>query len=184
MPQTAARAGLLLLVTAPWAVRHRFPVNRFSRNYDKDVQSPLHIKLMYRIKKYQYVLYKHGLLHGLNICLAVAPSSLVLAPHFQQYWVCLNTAYVLEFFLQTLVRRGVLTQRMMIAANVSLMMASSVAAAKVLWDATLPGLGPLPAVLSTAANFLHRGHDVANTMAVAAVVSAGVWCMAGLPTTH
>lgn len=50
---------------------------------------------MYRLKKYQYLLYKHVLLHGLNVSVALStiPSTtrLVLDPRFRLYWIGLNT---------------------------------------------------------------------------------------------
>jgi hypothetical protein len=58
--------------TCPWLIRHAFPVNRFSDNYTKiDSKSTPLVRLLYRIKKYQYVFYKHFLLHGLNISVAL-----------------------------------------------------------------------------------------------------------------
>lgn len=59
---------------------------------------------MYRLKKYQYLLYKHFLLHGLNISVAISGEAIAATPPFRLYWLSLNAAYVLEFFLQTLVR--------------------------------------------------------------------------------
>jgi hypothetical protein len=64
--------------------------------------------LRYRVKKAQYIFYKHVLLHGLNISLAMHGSldgdqlGIPHAPFFRLYWVLLNAAYVLEFFLQVL----------------------------------------------------------------------------------
>ena len=70
----------------------------------------------------RYLLYKHCLLHGLNLSVALelardrprpsAPLSRPIAeqPAFRVYWAALNAAYVMEFFLQTLVRRGLLAQ--------------------------------------------------------------------------
>ena len=37
---------------------------------------------MYRVKKYQYLLYKHALLHGLNASLAVNTTTQTLNPDF------------------------------------------------------------------------------------------------------
>ena len=103
----AAHLPLLVLVTLPWCWRHWFPINKFSDNYTKHDPGTL-IALMYRMKKYQYLLYKHCLLHGLNISVAVMTLSVGNAhgvqltcgngvasqPHFRLFWLCLNTAYV------------------------------------------------------------------------------------------
>ena len=63
------RLGLLCACTAPWCVRRAFPVNHFSDNYNQPAKggaTPL-IRVLYRLKKWQYLLYKHFLLHGLNL---------------------------------------------------------------------------------------------------------------------
>ena len=95
---TPRRAALCLLVTGtPWLVRHRFPVNSFSKNY---ANSPWTlVNLLYRAKKYQYVAYKHALLFGLNATLALSSARDCLpqtSRTFRLYWVLLNAAYVLE----------------------------------------------------------------------------------------
>ena len=41
-------------------------------NYNKGQYSWSLVSLMYRTKKYQYVFYKHFLLHGLNISVAMS----------------------------------------------------------------------------------------------------------------
>lgn len=101
----AAHLPLLVLVTLPWCWRHWFPINKFSDNYTKHDPGTL-IALMYRMKKYQYLLYKHCLLHGLNISVAVMTLSVgdvhgvqstcgngvASQPHFRLFWLCLNTA--------------------------------------------------------------------------------------------
>ena len=129
---------LCLLATSPWLVRSWFPVNSFSANYspgNTDPKSTWWVKILYRIKKYQYVFYKHFLLHGLNISLvlhdSVLPSGVGMAewPAFRMYWLLLNTAYVMEFFLQTLVKKGHLKQQNMLQMQKLLMLASSIAAA-------------------------------------------------------
>ena len=62
--------------------------------------------------RWQYLLYKHALLHGLNASVAidggslVSGDALVASTHFRTYWLLLNIAYVNEFFMQTLVKRG------------------------------------------------------------------------------
>ncbi len=135
-PSPALRLGCGWLTAAPWLLRHRFPVNSFSANWRATRQreeqqerqqeagtkalgrtsTPTRlVRRMYMLKKGQYLLYKHVLLHGLNASLAVDGAAAFAAErHFRQYWLCLNTAYVLEFFLQTLVKKGRLGQRGML----------------------------------------------------------------------
>jgi hypothetical protein len=155
---------LLFAVTAPWFVRGMFPVNRFSDNYTKvDVKSTNVIRAMYRIKKYQYVFYKHFLLHGLNLSVAVHGYELANRPDFRLYWLLLNLSYVMEFFLQTLVKKKYMTQRTMLALQVVLMTAASIAALYVLRYVNIT-----LAVVSLVLNFTNRGHDLFNTMAALA----------------
>ena len=118
MPEWS-RGILLLCVTAPWMLRSRFPVNKFSDNYTKVGRDKWTLtSILYRLKKYQYLLYKHCLLHGLNISVAMdAPLGLVTDRFFRLYWMALNTAYVMEFFLQTLVRRRYMSQTLMLSMN-------------------------------------------------------------------
>lgn len=163
-------AGVVLL---PWLFRARFPVNPFSKNYKPGAYSGQHstplTRFLYRIKKYQYVFYKHFLLHGLNASLAVTGSStsLASAKHFRLYWVCLNTAYVHEFFLQTLVKRQYMSQRTMLALQQLLMLISSVAALRV-----LAHVQPYLCVLSLLLNFTRRGREVSNGALVLAAGAA------------
>jgi hypothetical protein len=97
---------------------------------------------LYRLKKYQYVFLKHVLQHGLNIGVAMesvlrltltdseianAPAPLVDCVQFRLYWLCVNAAFVFEFFMQTLVKKRMLKQRTMLGANVFLMLTSSMA---------------------------------------------------------
>jgi len=173
-----ARVALALGMLLPWLARARFPVNPFSANYNRPGvggTTPL-IRFLYRMKKYQYLLYKHGLLHGLNASVAVArcmphaaPCSppLVGTGHFRLYWLCLNTAYVNEFFMQTLVRRRYMSQRWMLVLQQTLMLVSTAAAVQV-----LQAVRPLPAALSFALNFARRGHEVSNGCVVIAVALA------------
>lgn len=163
--------GILFSQTALWLVRDRFPVNSFSANYDErrgGGSSWTMINIVYRIKKYQYIFYKHALLHGLNLstCLARVPAD-PARRSFRVYWLCLNAAYTHEFFLQTLVKRKVMPQPVMLALNKWLMLGSSVAATKVLLrDVRWP-----LAVASWALNMTHRGHDCGNTLGLAAAVA-------------
>ena len=113
-PPLSSWAGgvLLALATLPWCWRHHFPVNHFSANWSGTPKT--WTAWLYRIKKWQYLLYKHCLLHGLNLSVALPGSLLgsggggaagsvrvVHTRHWQLYWLSLNSAYVMEFFLQT-----------------------------------------------------------------------------------
>lgn len=116
------------------------------------------------------VFYKHFLLHGLNVSAALAPPSrgaLAAAPFFRHYWLLLNTSYVMEFFLQTLVKKRYMAQATMLRLQQLLMAASSAAALRVLRGVSLP-----LAALSLALNFMHRGHDFANTAVLVALAFA------------
>ena len=182
---------MLWVVTLPWAARGLFPVNSFSANWKADgmsdpVRNNEHsaaptatlgsINRMYFVKKWQYVFYKHVILHGLNISVALHEANgesmggaLPLSTEWRVFWLCLNTSYVIEFFLQSLVkRRDVISQRSMLLMNALLMASSSLAASSavfgaVRWEAAL---------ISVLLNFRNRGHDVVNTMATAALVYA------------
>ena len=168
----------LWCVTAPWYVRSRFPVNSFSQNWKKakapasttqnKQSSHRNIEtLLYRIKKGQYLFYKHVVLHGINLAVCLQPSSLVTTKPWRIFWLCLNTTYVMEFFLQSLVRRKVLSQPVMLWLNRFLMAVSSLAAVPAIvgtvrWELCL---------LSLVLNIFHRHHDLFNTMCLA---SAGL----------
>ena len=110
---------LLLCATAPWLLRQLFPVNHFSDNYTKAGRVKWALtSILYRLKKYQYLLYKHCLLHGLNVSVTTdTPRGLISDRFFRLYWMALNTAYVMEFFLQTLVRRRYMSQTLMLWLN-------------------------------------------------------------------
>jgi len=156
-----ARVALAMLVAAPWAWRGAFPVNSFSQNYKQagvGGTTPL-IRVLYRLKKYQYLLYKHFLLHGLNASISVdgLRSPLATSNTFRLYWLCLNTAYVMEFFMQTLVKRGYMSQHWMMALQQCLMLVSTYAALEVLEVVRL-----VPALLSLGLNFGRRGREVSN----------------------
>ena len=92
---------------------------------------------------------------------------LVGTGHFRLYWLCLNTAYVNEFFMQTLVRRRYMSQRWMLVLQQTLMLVSTAAAVQV-----LQAVRPLPAALSFALNFARRGREVSNGCVVIAVALA------------
>jgi hypothetical protein len=163
------RAAILAVQTAPWLARRRFPVNSFSKNYGGGRDPWTLVNVLYRVKKYQYVFYKHALLHGLNATNAAATSPIAPeAPFFRAYWLSLNAAYTMEFFLQTLVKRRVLAQAHMLALNKLLMAGSSAAAARVL----LLFVDWRVACCSFALNMTRRGRDFSSTAVVAAAAVA------------
>lgn len=123
-----SRLVSLLFVTLPWVVRRKFPVNSFSANWTTKQQqsdtiskekfkggtkrsSNNHINNMYRIKKWQYIFYKHVILHGLNISIAFPRRGfnfkneiidtdhlpLPLTTEWRIFWIALNTSYVMEY---------------------------------------------------------------------------------------
>uniref|UniRef100_A0A7S4C9Z4 Uncharacterized protein n=1 Tax=Eutreptiella gymnastica TaxID=73025 RepID=A0A7S4C9Z4_9EUGL len=87
--------------------------------------------------------------------------------YFRLYWMCLNTAYVLEFFLQTLVKRQYMQQSMMLWLQKLLMAVSTIAAVQVLCHVHV-----CIALLSLVLNFVHRHHEVVNTTITMAVALA------------
>ena len=177
------RLGLLVLVTAPWWLRSKFPVHSFSKNYlQKDPWTLINV--LYRLKKYQYLFYKHFLLHGLNITLAVRGDDRQLADRlfFRVYWLGLNAACkqkrpppglcvfrlivssaymsidVLEFFLQTLVKRHYMSQTRMLQVQQVLMLSTTMPALTLLGH-----IQPMVAVFSWMLNFLQRHKEMINT---------------------
>lgn len=182
-------SGLLLLsVSAPWLFRNRFPINRFSANYDGSnaiAESPWTlVAVLYRIKKYQYLLYKHCLLHGLNISVALQLAAVepldhepvVSTTYWQVYWVSLNCAYVMEFFLQTLVRRRRLRQQQMLLMNQGLMLVSTVAAVQLLWCHVALWVAAASLAFNLSRKGTHRriGHALGEVGGTAAVFAIGV----------
>lgn len=172
------RLFALYLVTSPWHFRKCFPVHSFSNNWKQASSSKqwnIEI-LLYQIKKWQYVFYKHAVFHGINISVALRgvhgttgnnkQQQLVTSTSWRIFWLALNASYVMEFFLQSLVKRGVLTQNQMLWLQRLLMTASSLAAAV----AVLPHLQFGSCLVSVLLNFYHRGHDVDNTMLLATLV--------------
>mmetsp|Transcript_14146 Transcript_14146/g.42169 ORF Transcript_14146/g.42169 Transcript_14146/m.42169 type:complete len:332 (-) Transcript_14146:69-1064(-) len=179
--------AVLLAQTLPWAWRARFPVNSFSANYDaaRGGGSPWALtNVMYRIKKYQYIFYKHALLHGLNISAALGRPPRIRGRRFRAYWLSLNAAYTHEFFLQTLVKRRLMAQPVMLLFNKFLMAGSRVHSSprrasgkrrqKNQAGSSVAAIDVLRryvdwriAAVSFALNMLHRGHDVGNTLGLA-----------------
>lgn len=160
------RAAAALLVTLPWLLRGFFPVHKFSDNYIRlDHQSTALVRLLYRLKKYQYVFYKHFLLHGLNISVAMYGLYLAEEQYFRLYWMSLNASYVMEFFLQTLVKKDYMSQSTLLWLQKVLMLEATVVALYVLSQVSI-----LVAMASLVLNFIHRKHDVANTFFILVVL--------------
>ena len=188
------RLAAVWMVTAPWLFRHRFPVNSFSANWiatseqeqkegisdtSKMNNSWLETKL-YQIKKWQYVFYKHTILHGLNVSVAfpavltstTGPEQrsdipLPLSSSWRIFWICLNASYVMEFYLQSLVKRRYISQRSMLGLQRMLMVASSLSALLAVKGVVRPEI----CIVSVVMNFTNRGHDVINVMIVAILAS-------------
>jgi hypothetical protein len=145
---------------------------------------------MYRSKKYQYIFYKHWMLHGLNASMSlpflasgfyVSTQSgfpyvslegdgsagdkgevhLVNTDVFRMYWLCLNVSYVMEFFMQTLVKRKFMSQSMMMVLQRLLMGASTLTALGV-----VSHVHPVPASLSLMLMFARRKQEVSNFVLV------------------
>lgn len=108
------------------------------------------------MKKYQYIFYKHWLLHGLNISAALHPGIFDRST-FRLYWVLLNASYVMEFFLQTLVRKSFLKQEHMLRLQHVLMVASTLAALPLIQH-----VNAFVALSSMVLNFAMRKHDFLN----------------------
>ena len=208
---TIRRLLAIFIVTSPWFLRHYFPIHSFSANWKKNgtnektnnMEHPQHkyqaaaaaassatfttttewleIRL-YQIKKWQYVFYKHVILHGLNISIAFPPPllgadnsndggddsivsttrtiRLPLRKSFRIFWICLQTSYVMEFYMQSLVKRRIISQKYMLVLQRLLMTASSISAILAVHNAIRPEL----CILSCSLNFMNRGHDVWNVM--------------------
>jgi hypothetical protein len=153
---------VLGLASSLWLIRDRFPVNKFSDNYVKnDEKSTPLIRILYRVKKYQYVFYKHFLLHGLNISSAIYSYNIVNLTSFRLYWLLLNTSYTMEFFLQTLVKKKFLKQRTMLIMQKILMSASTISAIYILRYVSITA-----SLCSLFLNFMNRKHDFLNTFLI------------------
>ena len=103
---------------------------------------------------------------GSSVAMSEAGSSehvAVWAVYFRLYWMCLNTAYVMEFFMQTLVKRGYMSQSWMLGLQQLLMLVSTFAALRV-----LQAVRPLLCVLSLALNLVRRKREVSNGVLVLA----------------
>lgn len=92
--------------------------------------------------------------------------------YFRLYWLSLNAAYVLEFFLQTLVKKGHMEQWVMLTLNQLLMLITTLPVIKVL----MLHVNPYVAGASLMLNLLNRGHDVMNVLISTCVAFA---CICG-----
>eukprot|EP00035_Acanthoeca_spectabilis_P011510 m.202545 g.202545 ORF g.202545 m.202545 type:complete len:159 (+) comp15365_c2_seq1:828-1304(+) len=129
--------------------------------------------LVDKVKKWQYVGYKHALLHGLTFSLAVNVESskgVGNSRPFRLYWLLLNTGFVTEFFMQSLVKAKLLSQGGMMWLQVLLMGTGTVAAVRVLFH-----VRPSIAIVSLALNFGNRGHEMLN---------CGIVCLFALAMQH
>ncbi|KAL7540229.1 hypothetical protein ACHAXR_009964 [Thalassiosira sp. AJA248-18] len=195
---TVGRMTLLWIVTLPWACRRLFPVNSFSANWTNNTNDAREkkdekcaqvgtemgeknlsfINRMYQVKKWQYVFYKHAILHGLNISIAFpkginpqyynASLPLPTTLEWRVFWLALNTSYVMEFFLQSVEKRGILSQRCMMMMNGLLMTSSSLAAV----GAVFGRVRIEAAVISLLLNFVNRRHDILNTIVTGCIVAS------------
>jgi len=205
-PSISNRLISLSLVSLPWILRKKFPVHSFSANWrlgiEKRKDSSKATKeielLLYRLKKLQYIFYKHFIVHGLNISLTIFPPkpidillsnaqrtdlSIPLSQNWRIFWLSLNASFVMEFFLQTLVKRSVITQRCMIRLQIILMLIASISAIQsgaifgsLYIDQRLISLKSsfmlrlIIGTTSASLNFLNRGHDFLNTLLVATIM--------------
>ena len=164
-------------------------------NRDDDIEI-----LLYRIKKAQYIFYKHVILHGVNIYSILrkntsssnrsGSSNNKTIPHSESwriFWLLLNLSYVMEFFLQSLVKRNILTQCNMLYFQRWLIVTASISAICVLIEIPHSHYYSYDGdtennyyhsyyyyitsfwfvcFTSFVLNFLHRYHDVLNTMVI------------------
>jgi len=206
-----SRLLLLFLVTYPWYFRAKLPVHSFSDNWKEHERRAkqrqtregnkgfLSLKqqneelFLYKIKKWQYVFYKHVILHGLNLFVAVSdhlpPStSPPYSFSWRVFWLLLNTSYVMEFFLQSLVkRRTIINQSTMLVLQRCLMTYASLGAVVFMIQVDTRGTSDHPpgknslslwfflSLASLTLNFTNRYHDVLNTMSIACAALAIVW---------
>ena len=161
---------LLWIVTSPWMFRKWLPVHSFSDNWkvyqkEKKIQSSnekLAIEdtevFLYRIKKGQYLFYKHVILHGVNISMVISSVKNDAIPYsigWRVFWILLNTSYVMEFFMQSMVKAKVIHQSTMLTMQRFLMLITTLSAAIILQHVHM-GVS----LLSLLLNFIHRHHDL------------------------
>ncbi len=134
------------------------------------------INTIYREKKFQYIFYKHFVLHGSNISVAfpkIHPSTnvttlpLPLTHEWRVFWIALNTSYVMEFFMQSMVKRGLFSQRLAMFMN-GLLMASSTLAAL---GAVFGKVRMEAAIISLLLNFFNRRRDILNMIVTGCIVA-------------
>jgi hypothetical protein len=114
----------------------------------------------------QYLFYKHAILFGINISVALTPlGGIPLARPWRIFWLALNASYAMEFFLQTMVRRNALSQVNMLWLQRLLMTASTLSAVV----AVFSHLHWSVFCASLLLNLLNRHHNVLNTMFIAVV---------------
>jgi hypothetical protein len=158
--------ALVATTWSAWRYRAQFPVNSFSQNYSGGENGRWFDSVenaLYRAKKWQYVFYKTCCLHGLNISSAIWGRSTDLSvatggKRFQLYWCCLNASYVMEFFLQTLVKKKYAAQSNVLLMNQFLMLVSSLSAIPVV----LSRVHPIAFLAALALNFLNRKKETTN----------------------
>jgi hypothetical protein len=118
------------------------------------------------VKKFQYIFHKHFVLHGLNISVAfpkIHPSTNVATPplplthEWRVFWVALNTSYAMEFFMQSMVKRGLFSQRFSMFMN-----GLGAVFGKVRMEA---------AIISLLLNFISRRRVILNTMVTGCIVA-------------
>ena len=157
-------AALLVFTTSIWLFRGRFPIHSFMQNYASSAAAGLSVhsfeieRFLYRVKKWQYVLYKTALLHGLNVSAVFFTENLARRKAFQLYWRCLNASYVMEFFLQTLVKRRTISQVEMLTMNMFLMVVSTAAIPILRW------IDPVAFSTCFMLNFLNRKRELMNVL--------------------
>ena len=158
----AVRLAMCWIASFIWLVRDWFPPNSFSANYDDNTAEPRSspwIRFLYRAKKWQFVLFKHVLLFGLNVSVALQPASqLCSLSAFRIYFLLVAMSFVFEFFLQSLVKKHLLSQDNMLSLQHVMMVLASLASVEVVFSHVNLAL----AALSTALNFVNRKHDVFN----------------------
>lgn len=164
---------IFVLQSTIWLFRDYFPTHSFMENYKNQIANnnrEKFILFLYRMKKWQFVFYKHFLLHGLTITTFLNliqnefEISFLNQTYFQVYWLTLNTSYVMEFFLQTLVKVGRLKQTNMLQLQLILMTSASLSAFQVLRSVNI-----FIALFSLILNFQRRKRDFSNSMIVASI---------------
>jgi hypothetical protein len=87
---------------------------------------------------------------------------------FRLYWLSLNASYVMEFFLQTLVKRKYMSQSTLLWLQKILMTEASIVAFYVLQHVYL-----WIAILSMLTNFINRRRDTWNTAGILIIAIVG-----------